>query len=500
MFEGVGGQEPAAPAPADSPWRPVAVALAVTLVALFAAQMAIGGTGTYALARMGAQYPQSLQDGAWWTFASATLLHLGWWHVLLNAYFVAIVGSRVEAIVGAPRMVVVFFAGGLGGSLLSALLMPDVVSAGASGGGWGLMLADLALVSVPALRRGAPPRSSLERSLRLVALNGLVSVIPGVNGLAHLGGGVGGALVLLVSHVGGRLWTGVAPLLASAHLAALGFAVWHGRVWELSQPLAPAVERPVAEGFATALVPGSLALDQNGGTAGIPGRDPFFIVYSVASGPGVGDSTLREWKEEWEMTGVAELPCAPGCLAQRMTGPAGTLVAWTQNYGTVALVAVAVSTVEAPRSHAEWAAQNVGTMKWTEKGGDLLAGQSAALLSEGDAGGARAVAEAGLAALPEHAELANMLAWILATVPEQRDPARALALAGKAVAARPGTAAYLDTLAAAHAAGGDLAKAVSTAEQAVALDSADASLAEHLRAWREALAAPDGAPPDQFQR
>ena len=84
----------------------------------------------------------------------------------------------------------------------------------------------------------------------------------------------------------------------------------------------------------------------------------------------------------------------------------------------------------------------------------------------------------------------NNLAWILATCPDEdlRDPQRALAVA-QAECERTSwkDASLLDTLAAAHAAAGDFAKAIEQQEKAIELiEDAEAkkSLTERLDLYR----------------
>lgn len=85
----------------------------------------------------------------------------------------------------------------------------------------------------------------------------------------------------------------------------------------------------------------------------------------------------------------------------------------------------------------------------------------------------RAIAdeERALALDPASVDANNGLAWLLATAPEPRwrDGARAVALAEKAVAARPSDPGFLDTLAAAYAEAGRFPDAIETQQKAVAL-------------------------------
>ena len=76
---------------------------------------------------------------------------------------------------------------------------------------------------------------------------------------------------------------------------------------------------------------------------------------------------------------------------------------------------------------------------------------------------------------PHHAEAHNNLAWVLATHPHPaaRDPNEAIRLAERALALSPlENAAFYDTLAAAHAASGHFDQALSLAQQALAIASA----------------------------
>jgi len=121
-----------------------------------------------------------------------------------------------------------------------------------------------------------------------------------------------------------------------------------------------------------------------------------------------------------------------------------------------------------------------------------------ALLERGQAAQAVAHWEESLALLPGFLEVANNLAWLLATTPIAgvRDPERAVAVAERAlaIAERPGVAdaaeraSVLDTLAAAQAAAGRTSEAARTAaaSRALALQAGEAALAAEV-AEREAL-------------
>jgi len=85
---------------------------------------------------------------------------------------------------------------------------------------------------------------------------------------------------------------------------------------------------------------------------------------------------------------------------------------------------------------------------------------------------------------PESAELANYLAWVLATAPETqlRDGDEAVRLAERACRLTGNSDSnYLDTLAAAYAEAGRFADAVRTSKRAIALGGGDPAIVDELR-------------------
>lgn len=108
---------------------------------------------------------------------------------------------------------------------------------------------------------------------------------------------------------------------------------------------------------------------------------------------------------------------------------------------------------------------------------------------------------------PGQLEATNNLAWLLATAtdPSVRSPAEAVALAEEAaMTTRRGSAAVLDTLAAAYASAGRLTDATATANEALALarqagqDDLAREIGEHARAYQAGSVAPaagEAAPP-----
>lgn len=219
---------------------PATFLLCGTLVGTFGLQLLFGASDGDALAYMGATTPTFWEDRAWWTLCSATLLHFGPLHLLANLYFTWMIGRALEVGLGGARMLLVFFVGGLTGNLASVTFLPDALSAGASGGAWGLLLSILVLLLFAPLREGTLIRGGpVGPVLRLVGLNALISFVPGVNGLAHFGGGLGGALAIVLSRYVRLPWGLVAGALWVLHVGSLGYAVLDGHPWDPVGPLQP---------------------------------------------------------------------------------------------------------------------------------------------------------------------------------------------------------------------------------------------------------------------
>lgn len=228
--------------------RPATTLLCATLVGVFALQALFGATSGIGLARMGATTPWFWTEGQFWTLLSSSLLHIGLLHLLANLYFTWFIGGALEEGIGGARMLIVFFVGGITGSTASVVFLGEAVSAGASGGAWGLMLAILVLLLVPRLRIDTRVQGgSVKPVLQMIGLNALISFFPGVNGLAHFGGGIGGALALVVLQTLPIPLKPTAALLYIAHLAALGWAIVDGHPWAPFRT-GPMVDQIVGDG------------------------------------------------------------------------------------------------------------------------------------------------------------------------------------------------------------------------------------------------------------
>ena len=138
----------------------------------------------------------------WWRLLTAAFEHFGPLHLLLNMYMLWILGIAVERSIGHLRYLVLFLVSALGGSAAVMVFSPEALTAGASGGIFGLMGA-YAVVAVA-------QKVEVRGIVILIALNVFVSlVVPGVSLAAHIGGllagGLGaGSLVVMPRLMGAR--------------------------------------------------------------------------------------------------------------------------------------------------------------------------------------------------------------------------------------------------------------------------------------------------------
>lgn len=218
------------------PWATAAIG--VVCVALFAlSKLWEHGNFSLALAKMGANHGGLVRDGEYWRILSSAFLHGSKEHVFVNMLALASFGPLLEKLLGVRRYLVLYGLAALGGGVASAFLHSNpILSVGASGAIWGLMAAGAVLVLRP---RGLLPPIVIEqarkRALVPVVLNAAFSFVPGVDFLAHVGGGIVGAVLVFT----GIITTGVQPLWSTADGGARN-APTPSRGWTLAALIAVA--------------------------------------------------------------------------------------------------------------------------------------------------------------------------------------------------------------------------------------------------------------------
>lgn len=145
----------------------------------------------------GANFGPATKDGEWWRLGSALFLHFGLLHLAMNMFALWDGGRLVERMYGHGRFLLIYFASGLTGNLLSLIVQGDrAVSGGASGAIFGIYGA--LLVCLWRERHGLRPAEfkwlfwgAVGFTIVTIVLGLLV---PGIDNAAHIGGWLAGVL------------------------------------------------------------------------------------------------------------------------------------------------------------------------------------------------------------------------------------------------------------------------------------------------------------------
>jgi membrane associated rhomboid family serine protease len=132
-----------------------------------------------------------------WRIPAAALMHGHVLHLVLNATTLLVLGPVLERWLSTWRYVLVLLGAALIGTGASAMLRTDVATVGLSGGLFGLLGA---LATTTVRYRTAPllgPRLPARSWVILLVTNAAITLAPGVDAWAHVGGAIAGALIAL---------------------------------------------------------------------------------------------------------------------------------------------------------------------------------------------------------------------------------------------------------------------------------------------------------------
>jgi len=177
---------------------PVTLAIIALLVAVFVWQLGSGALlSQAAIVDAGALVRSRVVEGEYWRLLSATMLHGGGDHLIGNCIALYVLGMAGEHALGAWRMLVLYVASGLAGSVASVLTGPGP-SLGASGAICGVMGG--VILVLYRYRRVYHVRNK-EIGLVLAAWAAFTiftgAIDPQIDNWAHFGGLIGGAVVAL---------------------------------------------------------------------------------------------------------------------------------------------------------------------------------------------------------------------------------------------------------------------------------------------------------------
>ena len=204
------------------------------------------------LLAMGANAPALIDRGEYFRLAIANFLHGGPVHFGLNIAGLWVVGPLVERVWGPARFLVLFLASALGGAAASTWITVPPLSLGVSTALVGLVGAYFVLWI--RYRDILPPSFlvSTQSWVLLVVVNGtLWAIVPGIDHWGHAGGGLTGALLVLLVHPGRAPPDFIRPAGPPMRLVGWGLAVVF--VAAGAWALVSATNRPVDEGLALVL-------------------------------------------------------------------------------------------------------------------------------------------------------------------------------------------------------------------------------------------------------
>lgn len=141
--------------------------------------------------------PVLIDQGEWWRVVTSAFTHVSLVHLGLNMLALLLFGSELEKQLGKARYLTVYLVAALGGAAslqLFGAYLGGVV--GASGAIYGL----LGAFGVVLIRQ----KQDLRGLLTLLGINLVISFLPGVSLLGHLGGLVAGAATAAVLVYAGR--------------------------------------------------------------------------------------------------------------------------------------------------------------------------------------------------------------------------------------------------------------------------------------------------------
>ena len=141
-----------------------------------------------------------LHDGEWWRLITAVFVHIGIIHIAFNMYVFWGLGLIAERLLGRWNFLATYLLTGIAGNVLSLLLKPNIVGAGASGAIFGIAGVLIAVLQFGRLNVPNERLKPLKQEVLKLALYNLLigAVVARINNIAHLGGLIYGLLLGLL--------------------------------------------------------------------------------------------------------------------------------------------------------------------------------------------------------------------------------------------------------------------------------------------------------------
>ena len=160
------------------------------------------------LDRLGASGSLYLNLHEPWRFVAAVFLHASLLHIGFNMWFLMDVGPLIEEIYGSARFIFIYVFTGIAGYVLSSIFNSAAI------GGSGALLGLVGVLLAMSMGRNTSGAQMLRRQLiYLLIYIGVISLLPGISLLAHLGGFASGFVL-------GKIMKDRLPMTPSEHKIA----------------------------------------------------------------------------------------------------------------------------------------------------------------------------------------------------------------------------------------------------------------------------------------
>lgn len=150
---------------------------------------------------IGACAKEKILQGEWWRIISFAFIHKDFAHVGFNMMALYYLGSETEQFHGKTRLLLVFLVSSIFSAALAIFPNDGKWLIGASGGIFGFI--GMTLATLLKHRSDFPPaihKEMLSSIIKMLLINFVISLLPGISMLAHIGGLISGfAIGMLVS-------------------------------------------------------------------------------------------------------------------------------------------------------------------------------------------------------------------------------------------------------------------------------------------------------------
>ncbi|WP_435577870.1 rhomboid family intramembrane serine protease [Gilvibacter sp.] len=146
------------------------------------------------LLNWGSNFKPLTMSGEWWRLVTSCFVHIGVFHLLMNAYALLYIGILLEPYLGKGRFLTAYLVTGILSSTASLYFNDFTISAGASGAIFGMYGVFLAMLTTKLIEK--TERKALLLSIGVfVGYNLLNGFQEGIDNAAHIGGLVSGLIL-----------------------------------------------------------------------------------------------------------------------------------------------------------------------------------------------------------------------------------------------------------------------------------------------------------------